>query len=70
MSAETTLRPAPAALGTKDAAIYLGLGEQTLRGWRNRGEGPAYVKVSYNKVTYKVADLDRWMDEHTIGGAR
>ena len=45
------------------AAEYLGLSEKFLRTRRHTGDGPRYVRIAPNCVRYRVADLDRWIDE-------
>jgi hypothetical protein len=38
----------------------------TLPQWRYLGRGPKYIKVGRH-VRYRVVDLDRWLDEQSIG---
>lgn len=58
-------KPVPAILISKDAAIYLGVKEKTLRNWRSAGRGPSY-RIEMGRVKYKKADLDRWIEQVTI----
>ena len=44
------------------AAVYLGYSPRTLQGWRTRGGGPVFVKVSATSVRYRKADLDRFIE--------
>jgi hypothetical protein len=49
----------------KAAAEKLGLSPSTLRSWRCRGVGPAFVKLGRGKkaaVRYHPRDLDRFID--------
>lgn len=49
-------------LTTKQAAEYLGFAESTLENWRNTGTvSVPYLKVS-NRVWYRKADLDAWLE--------
>ena len=46
-----------------EAASYLGLAVQTLRNWRHRSKGPAYIKLSpgpRGRVVYLQEDLDAY----------
>jgi hypothetical protein len=43
------------------AAKLLGLSPRTLQGYRVRGGGPPFVKISHKVVRYKVADLRAWI---------
>jgi excisionase family DNA binding protein len=44
----------------EEAAKYLGLAEQTLRMWRHKRKGPAYVKVG-RLICYLKSDLDDYI---------
>lgn len=54
--------PAPLAVTTAQAASMLGVSAGTMRNWRTQGTGPQYLTVSQNKVIYRVADLEAWLD--------
>lgn len=54
------------ALNTHQAAEYTGLASATLETLRCRGNGPLFVRYSRRAIRYKIADLDRWMNERTI----
>jgi hypothetical protein len=47
------------------AAKLLGLSPRTLQGYRVRGGGPPFVKISHKVVRYKVAELMAWIKTHT-----
>lgn len=53
---------------SREAAAFLGLKPQTLRVWRVRGHGPAYVRMGgrFGRVLYRQVDLDEWVREHTF----
>lgn len=57
-------------LTTDQAAEYLSISPVTLRTWRCRGGGPAFVKISARSVRYRIADLQAWADGLLVGGAR
>lgn len=51
-------------LSAKAAARYLGIGYSTLSQWRNRGEGPAFVKYGRSRtcrVVYERSSLDSFI---------
>jgi hypothetical protein len=52
-------------LNELEAADYCDLDPKTLRGWRQKGRGPAFTKIGGN-IRYKKVFLDSWMDRHTI----
>jgi predicted DNA-binding transcriptional regulator AlpA len=47
------------------AAKLLGLSPRTLQGYRVKGGGPPYVKISHKVVRYKVSDLMDWIKTRT-----
>ena len=61
-----------ALLTTKEAAEYIGYGEQALNTSRMKGkmlggiEPPKHVKIGNKTVRYKPSDLDAWVD--SLGG--
>lgn len=78
MSAPTTIREQirQAALErghdyvkTSEAATYVGYADQTLRGWRSAGRGPASLKLG-GRIRYYLVDLDAWLDNAPIGGVK
>lgn len=59
-------------MDTLNAARYLGLAAQTLRGYRSRGIGPRWVKVGERLIFYYRADLDQWLnsgEDQAIGNS-
>ncbi|MFA1701659.1 helix-turn-helix transcriptional regulator [Mycobacterium intracellulare] len=62
----TITAPAPtASVEAAVAAPMIGVGPDTLKMWRRKGIGPAYVKFG-NRVRYRVADIEAWLDAHTV----
>lgn len=48
-----------------EAAIYLGMAEQTLARMRTEGRGPRYLKVG-GRVFYRLTDLDAYLEAAVI----
>ena len=46
------------------AARFLGFSVRALQGWRYRGGGPRYCRVSSRGVRYRRKDLAAWADQH------
>jgi predicted DNA-binding transcriptional regulator AlpA len=44
------------------AASYLKISRKTMEGWRLRGGGPPYVRISHRCVRYRPEDLDAWLE--------
>ena len=51
-------------LGLEEAAQFLDVQPATLYAWKYRQFGPPFVKVG-RLLKYKLADLERWVDEQT-----
>ncbi len=49
----------------RDASRLIGLSTSYLRQARMRNVGPAYVRIG-RAVRYRVADLERFLDEHRV----
>lgn len=47
---------------TKGAADLVQLKPQTLRSLRSKGTGPVFIRLSANRVAYRVSDLERWIE--------
>jgi len=56
----------PYALDPPGAGRRLGVNVDTLKRWRRNGTGPTYVRIAYNRVRYRVSDLDAWMEAHAV----
>ncbi len=53
-------------LTTREAAVFLGLKEATLRGWRMNGIGPPFFTMGatmHRGVRYDMSDLERFKSE-------
>lgn len=60
----------PYLLTTEQAGEFLAVSPETLRTWRCRGRGPAFVVISGRSVRYRVEDLKAWADAHLVGGGQ
>ncbi|MHB1895425.1 MAG: helix-turn-helix transcriptional regulator [Metallibacterium sp.] len=49
-------------LAEREVAKILALTVSTLRNWRVRGGGPAYVKIGARAVRYRESDLEAFID--------
>ena len=49
-------------IGEEVAAKFLSLTIRTLQGWRYKGGGPRYVRVSARCIRYRRADLRVWAE--------
>ena len=59
----------PATLTTKEAAVYLGLSDQTLANWRVHGQGPAYLRLGSPgrpRIVYLPEDLDAFLRANRV----
>lgn len=54
-------------LDTDHTAKYIGVSVRTIEDWRQKGRGPAFVKLG-RLVRYRLSDLDLWLHKHTVTG--
>jgi hypothetical protein len=59
------MKPAIPQLSEIEAAEYLGAKPQTLRTWRFRGVGPAFLKLM-GKIKYQLPDLDAFIQKSRV----
>lgn len=52
-------------LSNKEAAIYLGVKENTLEVWRCKHKGPRYSKIG-SRVLYDVDDLEEFFKARSV----
>ena len=45
-----------------EAALFIGYSVRALQGWRVKGGGPRFVKVSARSVRYRRRDLIEWAE--------
>lgn len=56
-------------LTAEEAARYLGLSSSYLAKLRMGGNavlGPRFIRIGPRAVRYRLADLDRWMDQRAV----
>jgi hypothetical protein len=56
-------KPQETLLYPKEAAKFLRVDENTLAKWRQKGNGPAYVKISSRAIRYELSELERFKEE-------
>ncbi len=56
-------------LTTEQAAAFLQMSTRTLEAWRQRGQGPKFVKVG-RSVRYDEATLQKWLAGCVVGSTR
>ncbi len=59
------MKPSVPHLTETEAAEYLDAKPQTLRVWRHRGRGPAFLKP-VGKIKYRLDDLDKFLAESRV----
>jgi len=45
------------------AALFLGVTRRTLQGWRLKGNGPRYIRISARCIRYRKVDLIGFSEE-------
>jgi hypothetical protein len=68
MVAEASQLEGARYLTHQEAASYCRLSKSKLSDLNARGEGPRRIKID-GRILYRVADLDRWIDEHEENGS-
>jgi predicted DNA-binding transcriptional regulator AlpA len=59
--------PPPAERWTPtEAADFLGVSAETLRGWRSKRTGPAFFQVSRNVLFYSRSDVQSWLAQRRV----
>lgn len=63
---------APILVSSEEAARIIGIAPKTLVNWRNRGKGPAYVRLGekHSPVMYRIRDLESWIDSRVVGAGK
>jgi hypothetical protein len=65
-----TAQIAPEYLDEKETAAKVGVSPGSLRQDRHRGIGLPYVRLSANKIRYRVADVDAYLAARTVRPGR
>ena len=51
---------------TATLAQEIGLSPSTLRGWRRRGEGPRWIRLSWGHLRYTLLDVEDWLEAREV----
>ena len=71
LSLKVAGRSEDAEISEAEWVNLLGITPQSAKNWRSTGYGPAYRKVDYFTVAYRVRDLNKWLArERPIGRTR
>ena len=57
-------------LTQREASKVLNVAERTLEGWRQRGTGPAFVRLSARAIRYMDEALRAWVAARVVGDDR
>jgi hypothetical protein len=60
-------------LRSAEAAVYINMSDSWLRQSRmdGRSDGPAFVRAGARAIRYRLADLDRWLEQRVcVAGSR
>lgn len=57
-------------LTSEQAAEKLTIKGVTLRLWRKRGKGPAYIVMSRGIIRYRISDIESYLKANTHGGTQ
>jgi len=49
-------------INENEAAAFIGYSVRSLQGWRVKGGGPKFIKVSARSIRYRRRDLIEWAD--------
>jgi hypothetical protein len=49
-----------------EAARVIGVLPRTLEGWRLRGYGPRFVRISPRCVRYRLKDIEKWLSKQVV----
>lgn len=56
-------------LTSEEAAELLGVHVNTLATWRDKGEGPAYIRFGSGTrapIKYRMRDINEWLEKQTV----
>jgi predicted DNA-binding transcriptional regulator AlpA len=53
-------------LSQREVAVRLGISARTVEGWRARGVGPPYLRLSARAVRYRSSDLEQWLNQRRV----
>jgi predicted DNA-binding transcriptional regulator AlpA len=58
--------PTEHLLTPAETAARLRLAKQTLARWRCEGDGPRFVRLSGNRVAYRLCDVEDWLTHRIV----
>jgi hypothetical protein len=58
--------PTDRALDTRAAAKILGETHEVLKKWRQRDQGPGYIRFPNGDIRYRLSRLLKFMEDHTV----
>jgi predicted site-specific integrase-resolvase len=64
----SNLQPPAHGMTRREAALFLGVSEETLRAWEHAGTGPALIRISARKAVYPRDALTEFLAAQTRGG--
>lgn len=53
-------------LSQRQVAARLGVSARTIEGWRARGVGPPFLRLSARAVRYRSSDIEQWLDQRRV----
>lgn len=57
-------------LSQRQVAMLLGVSGRTIEGWRARGTGPPFLRLSARAVRYRSSDIEQWLDQRRVADER
>lgn len=63
MSKTRSDQPDLELLSEKEVAQLTGFSIRTLQGWRWRGTGPLFIRVSPRCIRYRLSDVEAWIEQ-------
>ena len=55
-------------LTERETSRMLKVASRTMEGWRRRGAGPPFIRLSLRAVRYKREDVEAWLAARTVTG--
>lgn len=59
---DSSLKQTTPLLTEKEVGQLLKLTTQCLQGWRSKGDGPPFLRLSAKCIRYRKSDLESWME--------
>jgi hypothetical protein len=58
--------PTDRLIATPSAAYILGVTDEVLKKWRQRSQGPEFVRFPNGDIRYRLSTLLKFMEDHTF----